>query len=191
MLREPMLLVLDNHGIGYELRVSLHTSGHVKGLESCRLWVWLHVKEDAHTLYGFYEYAEKEIFMQLVAISGIGPSTALMITSALSPQEIREAILSGHTAVFQAVKGIGTKTAQRLILELRDKLMKTAPRMPLAVGGVATAADDSLAAEDAIAALVSLGIARNMAEKTVATILKEHPGAVSTEQIIKLALKQR
>jgi len=120
-VKDPTYVIADVNGVGYEVKISLNTFSKIKDLDTCLLHTYLHVKEDSQTLYGFSNPEEKIIFLHLISISGVGPNTALMINSSLSVEEIRNAIISENVAVIRKVKGIGTKTAQRIILELKDK----------------------------------------------------------------------
>ena len=184
--KEPAYVVIDVNGVGYEIRISLQTYSALPDGEKCRLYTYFQVREDAHLLYGFAERAEKKIFLDLISVSGIGANTALMMLSSLTWSEVQQAIVSEDVRTIQAVKGIGAKTAQRVVLELRDKIKKDAfltsgsPTAPVTSG-------NSLRNE-ALTALVTLGIPRNVAEKSVETVLKNNPAA-TLEQVIKLALK--
>ena len=122
--KDPTFVVIENAGVGYEIRISLNTFTQIKSLDNCKLYTYFYVKEDTQALYGFYEPEEKLLFTKLIGISGIGPSTGLMLFSSLSTHEVKDAILSGNAKLIQSVKGIGAKTAQRVILELKDKIAK-------------------------------------------------------------------
>ncbi|MDX5442834.1 MAG: Holliday junction branch migration protein RuvA, partial [Hymenobacteraceae bacterium] len=122
--KDPTYVIIDVGGIGYQIRVSLNTYSNLPKEERCRLYTYLHIKEDAHTLYGFLQPSEKDIFLHLISISGVGPGTGLMIMSSLTVDEIQQAIAHEDVRRIQAVKGIGAKTAQRIILELKDKIRK-------------------------------------------------------------------
>lgn len=186
-LIEPTFCIVDVHGIGYEIKISLNTYTNLKAKESCKLHTYLHIKEDAHTLYGFYSQEEKDIFLKLIQISGVGPNTGLMITSSLSVDEIKYAIINDEVSTIQGVKGIGAKTAQRVIIELKDKLKKesitTTPQI------FSTPGYNTLKTE-ALSALITLGIPKNSAEKSIVSILKNSPNDITLEELIKLALKQ-
>ncbi|MCL4164414.1 UNVERIFIED_CONTAM: hypothetical protein GTU68_054602, partial [Idotea baltica] len=120
--KDPTFVIIDIQGVGYEIKISLHTYGQIKDQENCKLFTYFYVKEDAQVLFGFANTHEKELFLQLLSISGVGPSTGLMVLSSLSPNEVEHAILSEDVRTIQGVKGIGAKTAQRIILELKDKV---------------------------------------------------------------------
>ncbi len=184
--KEPAFVVIDVNGIGYQINISLHTFGTLKDEESCMLHTYLHVKEDAHTLFGFLTESEKATFLDLISISGVGPSTGLMVLSSLSPDEIRQAIANEDVKTIQSIKGIGGKTAQRIILELKDKMRKA--------GFVEEASDKSPTSNntlrnEALSALLTLGIGRPAAEKSVDYILKNSGDNITLEELIKRALK--
>ncbi|MGB2087250.1 Holliday junction DNA helicase subunit RuvA [Psychroflexus salarius] len=181
--KNPTHLVIDCNGVGYEINVSLHTFSQIKDEELIRLYTHLHVKEDAHTLYGFAEKSEREIFRKLISVSGIGTSTARIMLSSLSPKQVTEAILNEDAETIQSVKGIGKKTAQRVILDLKDKLDKTEE-----IDVISTPNHNSNKKE-ALSALETLGYNRKVSEKVVTTILANEPSS-SVEDIIKLALKK-
>jgi Holliday junction DNA helicase RuvA len=183
--KDPTFVIIDIGGVGYQIRISLNTFSKLKEGERCKLYTFQHIKEDAHTLYGFTDMAEKNVFMSLISISGVGPGTGLMIMSSLTVAEIQQAIIREDVRTIQNVKGIGAKTAQRLILELRDKFVKGGV---VEAGGFA-AASHNTNREEALSALVTLGFAKNVAEKTLDTILKREGNQLSVEQLIKFALK--
>lgn len=183
----PAIVVLNLNGLGYEVRISVQTFSKLKGLDKCRLQTYLNIKEDAHTLFGFFDVAEKKSFLDLISISGVGPGTALTILSSLSFDELSTAILREDVKTIQSIKGIGLKTAQRIILELKDKIKKDASSLSLSQNIPLNS--HSAMRNDALAALVALGIPKPSAEKTIDTILKTHDSNITTEQIIKIALK--
>jgi Holliday junction DNA helicase RuvA len=179
-------VIIDVNGIGYEVKISLQTYDALSNSgESCKLFTHLQIKEDSHTLVGFFEFDEKLLFLDLTSVSGIGLSTALVMLSSFSSSEIRAAIVNENLALIQSIKGIGSKTAQRVILELKDKCKKDS----LFVDASASGADQSFnTKKEALAALITLGIPRIAAEKSLDQILKTNPSA-SIEQLIKLALR--
>jgi Holliday junction DNA helicase RuvA len=185
--KDPTFVTIDVGGIGYEVKISLNTYGYIKALEKCKLHTHLHVKEDSHTLFGFSDIAERTRFLQLVSISGVGPSTALMVLSSLSSEEIASAIVNGDVKTISSVKGIGQKTAQRIILELKDKMEKE-DIMDRVVG--ITLNKGNTLKKEALSALSTLGFNKAGAEKAVDQILKETEEEVSLEELIKLALKR-
>jgi len=156
----------------------------LKDQERCKLYTWLHVKEDAHTLYGFLEEGERRLFLHLISVNGIGPGTGRMMLSSISPIEIEEAIINGDINQIKRIKGIGPKSAQRLIIELQDKLKKDGTGTLIAIPKIDTAKDEALGA------LVMLGFVKNTAEKAVDLAIKNNNDKVlSVEEIIKNALK--
>ena len=184
--KDPAVVVINANGVGYEIKISLTTFAHLKGLESCKLHTHLSIREDAHVLFGFFELSEKRTFLDLVSVSGVGPSTALTVLSSLSYEELHNAIVREDVRTIQSIKGIGPKSAQRIILELKDKfkkdsLLSSSQNIPLS--------SQSAVRQDALAALVSLGIPKLSADKTIDTILKTHDANITTEQLIKIALK--
>lgn len=187
VVKDPTYVVVDVGGMGYEAKISLSTFAAVKNLDVVKLFTHLHIKEDAHTLYGFSEPSEKKRFLDLISISGVGPSTGLMILSSLSPEELQQAIIHDNVPVIQKVKGIGLKTAQRIVLELKDK-MKKEGLLDKSVD-ISIKFDNTLRTE-ALSALTTLGIAKPAAEKSVDLVLKEHGQEIKLEDLIKQALKR-
>lgn len=181
---EQNRVIINVNGIGYEIYISLYTFEKLKKKSSCRLLTYFLVKEDAQQLFGFFDGDEKEVFSLLITVSGIGASTAQVILSSMSTNEIKNAILSGNTLKFSAVKGIGSKTAQRLILELKDKMLKVS----LSEETIFPAENNKFK-DEALSALLTLGFNKNNAEKAINEILKEHSD-ISAEEIIRLALKR-
>lgn len=180
--KNPTFVVIDCNGVGYFINISLHTFSNLSSEESIKLYTHLLIREDAHTLYGFLERSEREIFRLLISVSGVGASTARTMLSSMSPVQIRDAIASADVATIQSIKGIGAKTAQRVILDLKDKVLK--------IYGIDEVSDiqDNRNKEEALSALEVLGYARKQAEKVVSVILKKEPD-LSAELIIKQALK--
>ncbi len=179
----PTYVVIDAGGIGFQINISLNTYVAIQDTERCKLYTWLHVKEDGHTLYGFYEEGERRLFLHLISVSGIGPNTGRMILSSITPSEIQTAIVQGDVPLIQRIKGIGPKSAQRMILELQDKLKKEGP------DSLINMPSHSTAKEEALSALVMLGFAKNVAEKSLDTAIKAGSENLSVEQLIKIALK--
>ncbi|HEK19724.1 Holliday junction branch migration protein RuvA [Mucilaginibacter sp.] len=177
-------VVIDAGGVGYQINISLNTYSQIGDHERCKLYTWLYVKEDAHTLYGFADAGERKLFLHLVSISGIGPNTARMMLSSITPAEIQAAIVQGNVALIKSIKGIGPKSAQRIILELQDKLKKEGPDTLTSVPtGLKTAK------EEALSALVMLGFVRNVAEKVLDQEISKNTGVLTVEQLVKFALK--
>lgn len=183
--KDPTYVIIEAGGIGYEIRISLNTYSKLAEGERCRLFTYQHIKEDAHTLYGFSDMAEKNIFLSLISISGVGPGTALMVISSLTVAEIQQAIIREDVQTIQRVKGIGAKTAQRIILELKDKFRKETPADAVNL----SFANHNTSRNEALTALVTLGFAKNVAEKTLDSIIKREGNQLPVEDLIKLALK--
>ena len=193
--KDPTYAVLDVNGVGYEIRISLNTYDALAQEAHYKLHTYLYVKEDAQILFGFAREQEKALFLDLISISGVGPSLALMLLSSMKVEEIKSAVVQGDVKSIQRVKGIGAKTAQRLVLELQDKFKKEISLTPgvsgsanMAVGGYNTTRGEALSA------LVTLGISRNAAEKSIEKVLsewqKQHQETpIRLEDLIKLALK--
>ena len=181
--KNPTYVVIECNGIGYMVNISLHTFSLIPDSEAISLYTYLQVKEDSHTLYGFMEKSEREIFKLLISVSGVGTSTARTMLSSLQPREVSEAIASGDVPTVQSVKGIGAKTAQRVILDLKDKVLKVLGEDEVFVS------QNNTNKEEALSALETLGYNRRQAGKVVDKILKEDPES-TVETIIKLALKK-
>lgn len=181
--KNPTNVVIECNGIGYHINISLHTFSTLPDSESLKLFTFLQVKEDSHTLYGFIEKQERELFKLLLSVSGVGANTARTMLSSLAPQEIIQAIASSDVATIQSVKGIGAKTAQRIILDLKDKVLKIYDIEDISLE------IDNTNKEEALSALEVLGFTRKTAEKVIIKITKEKPSA-SVENIIKEALKK-
>jgi len=178
----PTHVIIECGGVGYFVNISLNTFSKIQEAESISLFTHLQVKEDSHTLFGFAEKSEREIFRLLLSVSGIGSSTARTMLSSLSPSEIRDAIANGNAPTIQAIKGIGAKTAQRVILDLRDKILKVYD-----IDEVSTNSNNTNK-DEALSALEVLGFARRHAENAVDKVLRQD-SSLSVENIIKLALK--
>ncbi len=181
--KSPAQVYVDLNGVGYEVNISLNTYSQLQHLEECKLYTYLQVKEDGHTLFGFFDRPEKEMFVMLIGVSGIGAATARMMLSSLKPDEINRAIVQGNIKLLESIKGIGRKTAERLVLELKDKMGKqTTDALISSVQG------NSLEL-DALHALVSLGISRSQAEQSIQKIILAEPSVSQLEDLIKKALK--
>ncbi|NKI25567.1 Holliday junction branch migration protein RuvA [Arenibacter sp. 6A1] len=180
--KNPTYLVVECAGIGYFVNISLHTFSKIGDSENVQVYTHLQVKEDSHTLYGFMEKSEREIFRLLLSVSGIGSSTARTMLSSLTPSQIRDAIAAGDVPTIQSIKGIGAKTAQRVILDLKDKVLKIYGIDELSVP------TNNTNKEEALSALEVLGFVRKQAEKVVEKVVSQDP-ALSVEDIIKIALK--
>lgn len=178
-------VVIDAGGVGYELQISLHTYSAIQGADQGSLYTHLKVAEDAFTLYGFHDLAEKEIFLKLISISGVGAATARMMLSSMKPNEIAQAIATGQVRVLEGVKGIGKKTAERIVLELKDKMGKMTTGYQPIISGDA----NNTAANDALEALLALGLSRPMAEQAIRKASAAMPADAAVEVLIKQALK--
>lgn len=180
--KNPTEVVVDCNGVGYLLHISLHTFSALPDNENVTLYTHLSIREDAHTLFGFLDKTEREIFKLLISVSGVGPSIARTMCSSMTSEEIQTAIASENVRLIQAVKGIGAKTAQRVIVDLKDKILKTFNLDEVSVQKSNTNKDEALSA------LEVLGYNRKQSEKIVNAIVKENTEA-SVETIIKSALK--
>ena len=184
----PAYAVVDCGGVGYGINVSLNTYSAIQGKKEVKLYVYEAIREDAYVLYGFYTKQERELFLLLITVSGIGGNTARMILSALSPSELCNVISTGNDKLLKTVKGIGLKTAQRIIVDLKDKIASVGIDGTGATVASAAAAVNTEIYEEAVAALTMLGFAAAPSQKVVAAILKDEPEA-AVEQVIKKALK--
>ena len=180
--KSPTEVVVDCNGVGYLLHISLNTFSNLPDQENVILYTHLSIREDAHTLFGFISKIEREVFKLLISVSGVGPSIARTMCSSMTSEEIQQAIASENVAVIQSVKGIGAKTAQRVIVDLKDKILKTFTLSEDSIGSNNTNKDEALSA------LEVLGFNRKQSDKVVTSVLKVNPEA-SVESIIKLALK--
>ncbi|MEM6516002.1 MAG: Holliday junction branch migration protein RuvA [Bacteroidota bacterium] len=180
--KNPTDVVIDCNGVGYLLNISLHTYSKIPDQEFLKLYTYLLVREDSHTLYGFASIAEREIFKLLISVSGIGASTARVMLSSLSPEQIKEGIAHGDVGMLQSIKGIGAKTAARVILDLKDKVLKVYDIDEVSVK------PNNTTKEEALSALEVLGFAKKQAERVIGKIVTQQPEA-SVETIIKEALK--
>jgi Holliday junction DNA helicase RuvA len=180
--KNPTEVVIDCCGVGYQINISLHTYSLLPNSDQIKLFTYLQIKEDAHTLFGFFEKSEREIFKMLLSVSGIGASIARTMLSSLEPKQIIQAIASGDVGTVQSIKGIGVKTAQRVILDLQDKVLKLYDLDEVSMVLNNTNRDEALSA------LEVLGFVRKSSEKVVEKIIKEDPDA-TVESIIKKALK--
>ncbi|MFD2588458.1 Holliday junction branch migration protein RuvA [Croceitalea marina] len=180
--KNPTYVVVECNGVGYFLNISLHTFSLLPSDENITLYTHFQVKEDSHTLFGFSDKAEREIFRLLLLVSGIGASTARTMLSSLNPTQVRDAIASGDVATIQGIKGIGAKTAQRVILDLKDKILKVYDIDEVSLQS------NNTTKEEALSALEVLGYTRRQSEKVVERILSQD-SSLSVEGIIKSALK--
>jgi len=181
--KTPAQVYVDVNGVGFEVNISLNTYTDILPLETGKLYTHLQVKEDGHVMYGFSEKQEKEMFVLLISVSGVGAATARMMLSSLKSDEVRMAILSANLKLIESVKGIGKKTAERLVLELKDKVGKQSP------GGDFAMLVNNTLEQDAFTALTALGISRQQAELSVQKIMRAEPNILQLEDLIKKALK--
>lgn len=185
----PATAVIDCNGMGYAINISLNTYSAIQGKKDCKLFIYEAIREDAYILYGFADKQEREIFLSLITVSGIGGNTAHMILSAYSPAELVNIISTENVNLLKTVKGIGMKTAQRVIVDLKDKIQATVAASGSGVMPALLSAANAEVQEEAIAALTMLGFAAAPSQKVVIAIMKDEPEA-PVEKIIKLALKR-
>jgi Holliday junction DNA helicase RuvA len=183
IVKNPAQVIVDVNGVGYECHISLNTYSAINEKTSGQLFTYLHLYENGQTLYGFAELSEKELFTQLISVSGVGAATARMMLSGMRPEEIMRAIVNGNSKQLEAVKGIGRKTAERLVLELRDKFGKQTNESLISLPVNNTIETDTLNA------LVSLGIARPAAEQAIKKAVAVSGDDLKLEELIKLSLK--
>jgi Holliday junction DNA helicase RuvA len=183
VLKTPAVLHMDVGGVGYEVQISLHTYSQMQKLDRGLLHIYHQVKEDDEVLYGFFETGEKEMFIQLISVSGVGASTARMMLSAMKPEELARAIVLGQIKQLESIKGIGKKSAERIVLELKDKIGKK-----FSGSNISPLINNTLE-QDALNALVSLGIARPVAEQALKRLPQGAPVPQKVEDIIKQVLK--
>jgi holliday junction DNA helicase RuvA len=181
--RNPAYLIIDNGGIGYHVKISLNTYSAVADKEQVKLLTHLAIREDAHLLYGFTEESERQLFRSLISVSGIGTNTAILILSSLITSELKNAIISGNIALLKSIKGVGPKTAQRIVIELQDSLKKANPDI------IPSNTFSSVAFSESVSALVMLGFKKSDAERIVGKIMKDSSPNISVEEIIKKSLK--
>ncbi|WP_117881791.1 Holliday junction branch migration protein RuvA [Aureibaculum luteum] len=180
--KNPTYVIIECNGVGYFLNISLNTYSKIPDAEALKLYTYLYIKEDSHTLFGFADKVEREIFKLLISVSGVGPSIGRTMLSSMTPEQIQHAIASEDVATIQSVKGIGAKTAQRVIIDLRDKIVKTYEISE------DSAFNHNTIRDEALSALEVLGFSRKQVEKIVQKIIQEAPNT-SLENIIKQALK--
>jgi holliday junction DNA helicase RuvA len=184
--KEPTFVIIDVNGVGYHVNISLQTFSEIKDQENVLIFTHLAIREDAHVLFGFSNESEKRLFQQLISVNGIGPSTAIVMLSYMNSQELKTAIVTENAAALQSIKGIGGKTAQRVIIELRDKLKKESweeAQPNISVG------PHNTIRKEALSALLTLGLPKAVAEKSVDTVLKKSGNTITLEDLVKQALK--
>jgi len=184
--KDPTHIVIDVNGVGYHVNISLQTFSEIKDQENVLIHTHLSIREDAHVLFGFSNGSEKKLFQQLISVNGVGPSTAIVMLSYMNSNEIKNAIVHEDAAALQAIKGIGGKTAQRVIIELKDKLKKESwEESPSTV----SIGPHNTLRKEALSALLTLGLPKAAAEKSVDTVLKKSGNTVTLEDLVKQALK--
>jgi Holliday junction DNA helicase RuvA len=183
VLKSPAVVHVDVNGVGYEVQISLNTYTHIQALPQGLLHTYLHIREDAQVLYGFFEIQEKELFIQLIGVNGIGAATARVMLSSMKPDEIIRAIVQGNVKLLESIKGIGRKSAERVVLELRDKLNKQS------LGTNISPLVNNTLDTDALNALLALGIGKPAAEQAVKKVMSSSSDSLKIEDIIKQALK--
>lgn len=186
----PAYAVIEAHGVGYGMNISLNTYSAIQGKKEARLWVYEVIREDAYVLFGFSTRQERDMFLLLITVSGVGANTARMILSSMSVQELCNVISTGNEKLLKSVKGIGLRTAGRIIVDLQDKIVTSgiAQELPSNAGQDNILVNSSVK-DEAVGALTMLGFAPAPSQKVVTAILKEQPG-LPVEQVVKLALKQ-
>jgi holliday junction DNA helicase RuvA len=185
VVKTPTYLILETGGVGYHVLISLNTYAQIEQLERTKIHTYLLVREDSHTLYGFAEESERSLFQLLISVSGVGAGTAQLLLSAMTPADIRASIIGENDQAFNKVKGIGPKTAKRIILDLKDKMIKTSGEAPLTL-----LPQDNTTREEALSALVALGFAKVQVQKALNAIIKDSSQPATVEELIKSALRQ-
>jgi holliday junction DNA helicase RuvA len=183
--RNPTFIVVETGGVGYHVNIPVSTYTAIEGQEKATIYTHLIVREDAHTLYGFATQVERSTFIQLISVTGVGATTAQLILSSMSVDEIRAAVLGEQAHILQKVKGIGAKTAKQIILDLKSKFTKEAPE----TGATLLPMADNTTREEAISALMALGFNRIAVQKALNSVIKDQPNATKVEDLIKLALR--
>ena len=181
--KNPAFVIMECGGIGYHIHITLNTFEKIRSWENGQLYTYLSIREDAHTLYGFFDETERDLFVQLISVSGVGPSTGRVMLSSIQPQDFVQAVLHEDVSLIQSIKGIGPKTAKRLILELKDKLAKNLDHE------LDSSVSHNTRHSEALSALSTLGFNKSDAEKTIRKVLKEHGNQLPIEELIKLCLK--
>ena len=185
----PAMAVVEAGGVGYAMNISLNTYSAIQGKKAVKLYAFEAIREYAHVLYGFVSKKERELFQLLITVSGIGPNTARMVLSSMSPSELCNSISTGNEKLIKGIKGIGLKTAQRIIVDLRDKIVTLGIAEEIPAGGSIQSPVNNQVKDEAVSALTMLGFSPAPSQKVVVSILQERPDA-PVEEVIKLALKQ-
>ncbi len=184
-LKTATYIYIDCNGVGYHVNISLNTYSQLENLDKVKILTYVHTNDDGQTLYGFISDEERAMFILLISVSGVGPNTARVIMSYMTTDEVKSAIVHENVGAISKVKGIGPKTAKRLILDLKDKVLKVSGDQPMLVAN-----QNNTLRDEALSALVALGFPKNMIEKQLKSILSTNPEADSVEDLIKLVLKQ-
>lgn len=184
--KSPTYLIVEANGIGYQIHISLNTYIHYENMTDIKILTWLQIREDAHVLFGFSTEAERSLFLLLLSVSGVGTNTARLLLSGMNVDELKSAIIQEDVNTFSKVKGIGPKTAKRIIVELKDKVMKESGDLNSVI--ISSTKDNTLR-EEALSALVALGFNRIAVQKTVNAIMKENNTSLSVEELIKKSLR--
>lgn len=183
--KNPAFIIVETGGVGYQVNISLHTYAQIESAERIKILIHEHIKEDGRALYGFAEEVERSLFRQLISVSGIGPATAQVLFSSLRPEEVRAAIIGEQVDAFKQVKGIGPKTAKRIILDLKDKLIKDG-----GAEGISLPIQDNTMRDEALSALVALGFNKIAIQKALKRGVAIQPPPASAEELIKRALRE-
>ena len=183
--KTPTFVYVDCNGVGYHVNISLNTYSKLETMEDIKLLTYMHTNDDGQTLYGFMDNEERAIFVLLISVSGVGPNTGRVILSYMSTDEVKSAIVHENVGALNKVKGIGPKTAKRLILDLKDKILKVSGDQPMLV-----ASENNTVKNEALSALVALGFPKNTVEKQLKSIIAANPSIDQVEDLIKMVLKQ-
>ncbi len=183
-IKTPAFVVLETGGVGYKINITLHTFSKIEKEERTRLWIYQHVKEDSLTLYGFYSEAERAMFILLISVSGIGPNTGRLILSSMTVDELTSSLVHEDVAAFKRIKGVGPKTAKRIILDLKDKVTKDKDLMAV------SAPAEHAVFDEALSALLALGFKRMQVKQALTQVHNTNPHISKTEDFIRFALKK-
>ncbi|MGB3545432.1 MAG: Holliday junction branch migration protein RuvA [Saprospiraceae bacterium] len=183
--KNPSFIVVEAGGVGYHINISLYTYAKIEKDERVKILTHYYVKEDQQTLFGFADELERRLFRLLISVSGVGPTTALVVLSTMNPEELRAAVIGEDVASIRRVKGIGPKTAQRIILDLKDKMLKESGESPTMINP-----QDNTVREEALSALTNLGFPRTAVQRALNRVLREQTGGVTSEVLIKAALRE-
>lgn len=183
--KSPTYFEVETGGVGYHINISLNTYSQLEKAENVKILTYLHIKEDSHTLYGFADEKERNLFKHLISVSGIGPNTARVVLSSMVPEEVQQAIISEDVLAFKKVKGIGPKTAKRIILDLKDKILKESGE-----SAITFTPQNNTIRDEALSALVALGFPKVQIQKLLNKMLRENSDVTQVEELIKMALKQ-